>query len=245
MKTEILIGTSGWSYKDWKGAFYPKDLPNTSWIEFYAKSFNTVELNMSFYRTPSDKIVEGWLKKIPRGFRFSLKAHRGITHYGRTGNRESVEMHSELIKKFGKAAVCTLFQFPPSFIYNDENLLRIKALLSLIGKGHDCALEFRHKDWWNDKTYRLLEGRAAFCTVSGLGMPQDLVITAKHIYLRFHGVRYNTLYKDDELKEWAGKVVAAAVTKEKIKRIYAYFNNDYKCYAVRNALTLKELLINA
>jgi uncharacterized protein YecE (DUF72 family) len=245
VKTEFLVGTSGWSYKDWKGVFYPDGIPTTSWIEFYAKTFNTVELNMSFYRTPADKTINGWLKKIPNGFRFCLKAYRGITHYSRLADKGMVERHHELVGKFGRAAVCTLFQFPPSFAFNDDNLSRIDTLLSLFKKEHDYTIEFRHKEWWNEKTYRLLEGRAAFCTVSGLGMPADLKVTSKVIYIRFHGGRYNTLYKDSELNEWSKKIVNAVRMNKGIKRVYAYFNNDYKGYAVKNAITLKELLINA
>ena len=180
---DIFIGTSGWSYKHWKMVFYPEKLPQNRWLSFYAEHFGTVEINMTFYRTPSGKTVAGWLEKSPDDFSFTIKASRYITHVKRTDRiDESVEKLYSLMDQFGRKGRCILFQLPPSFGRDGENVKRIDTLLSMLDRRYDHAFEFRHTSWWTDEGYALLRGRAAFCTVNGLGMPDDTVVTDRIAY---------------------------------------------------------------
>jgi len=240
MKT-LLIGTSGWSYKHWKGVFYPEKLPQNRWLPFYAEHFKTVEINMTFYRTPTEKTVAGWIEKTPDDFFFTIKASRYITHVRRTDSiDESLEKLYSLMERFGRKGICVLFQLPPSFHRDAVSMQRIDALLGMLDRGYYHAFEFRHTSWWTDEGYELLRGRAAFCTVNGLGMPDDTVATDRIAYFRFHGNRYDTSYSDEELSRFAERIIS--ILQEGTERVYVYFNNDLHGYAVQNAKRLRELL---
>jgi uncharacterized protein YecE (DUF72 family) len=241
MKT-ILIGTSGWSYKHWKGVFYPEKLPQNRWLSFYAEHFKTVEINMTFYRTPTEKTVAGWLEKTPDDFSFTIKASRYITHVKRTDTiDESIEKLYSLMEQFGRKGRCILFQLPPSFDRSGENVKRIDTLLAMLDRRYDHAFEFRHTSWWADEGSELFRGRAAFCTVNGLGMPDDTVVTDRIAYFRFHGKHYDTSYSDEELSRCAERITS--LLQEGIERVYVYFNNDFYGYAVQNAKRLRELIL--
>jgi uncharacterized protein YecE (DUF72 family) len=241
----VIIGTSGWSYKHWRGVFYPDNLASGKWLSYYSQHFKSVEINMTFYRTPNEKTIKGWLSKSTAGFIFTIKASRYITHVRMLEDiEESVDKLYSMAKGFDEKGGCILFQLPPSFHQCDDNMQRVDGLLKLLDRRYDHAIEFRHRSWWNDECYELLRGRAAFCSVDGLGMPTDLVVTDEILYLRFHGKRYDSLYADDELREYAVRIKSTTVD-HGIKRIYIYFNNDMNGYAVLNARTLKEILLDS
>jgi uncharacterized protein YecE (DUF72 family) len=231
-----MIGTSGWNYSHWKGKFYPPGLQSRMWLEFYAKEFDTVEVNYSFYRWPSEATMKGWYKRAPEGFKFTMKAPRLITHLKRL-----VDVESQVSDFYGLGDLlkeklgCHLFQLPPSFKRTEENVETLKKFLKILDRKKDNAVEFRHKSWWSEDIYGLLKSHgAAFCTVSGLGMPEDIVTGARTAYLRFHGESYSTRYPESEMKKYARIIRGLDV-----ERTYCYFNNDTNAYAIMNARELK------
>ena len=244
-RPEYFIGTSGWSYDDWIGKFYPKDIKQSEWIKFLAKYFNTVELNMSFYRYPFKNMIIGWRNKLPEGFQMTMKAHRSITHYKKLNQVDDLlERFYSLANLLGDKIGCVLFQTPPSFKKTEKN---IKTLVTFLGKldlHYRNVLEFRHPSWWNEEVYDILKKyRVAFCTVSGLNMMSDAVVTADFAYIRFHGPReaYASQYTEKDLEKWAETIILLA-QHSKLKQIYCYFNNDVQGFAVEDALKLKKLL---
>ncbi|MFO8016429.1 MAG: DUF72 domain-containing protein [Candidatus Woesearchaeota archaeon] len=236
-KTKYLIGTSGWNYQHWKKRFYPEDIPKKDWFSHYARNFNTVEVNYSFYRWPSEKTMRKWHDDAPHDFSFTMKAPRTITHIRKLKNVErQVKDFYKLTSLLKDKCGCHLFQLPPSMSFERDNLARLKDLLEALDGRKDNAIEFRHKSWWDPEVYGLLKQyNAAFCIVSGLGMPKDLEATADTAYFRFHGEGYSTRYSAHEIKEYAERM-----EKLKCRKIYAYFNNDYNAYAVKNAQELRK-----
>ena len=239
---EFLIGTSGWSYEHWVNVFYPQDLKPNEWLSFYSKHFNTVEINMTFYRIPFDNMIKGWINKTPENFIFSIKAPRFITHKKRLNDiEEPMQKLYTMAEKFRNKVQCILFQFPPSFHNTPENIQKIEKLLKLINPDYKHAFEFRHSSWWQNEFCLLINKKAGFCTVNGLNMPEDLMVTADFLYVRFHGERYNTMYSDEFLSKFALQI-KKTVQEYGIKKVFVYFNNDFSGFAVKNALFLKKLL---
>ncbi len=236
----LYIGTSGYSYAHWKGDFYPPDIKAADYLSFYARHFNTVEINYSFYHIPPEKSIQKWRGQVPPDFLFTLKANRQITHRAKLQNVEGItrvmtwRMH--LLKE--KAGVL-LFQLPPSF---SIDLPRLEKFLHTLPQRVRCAFEFRHISWFTEETLTLLkEYEAGFCVLSAPDFPIVVRATAPFVYFRFHGqnqwIHYN--YSDDELRFWAEKIQAF---REEGREVFAYFNNDPEANAVRNALRLKEIL---
>ncbi|MEM2932981.1 MAG: DUF72 domain-containing protein [Candidatus Pacearchaeota archaeon] len=238
------VGTSGYVYWHWQGLFYPSNLPSSKWFDFYAKHFNTVEINMSFYRWPKESTIKSWFyrakkieKETGRPFVYTIKANRLITHIKKLANvKKILNDFYQLIDKVKPYLGCVLFQLPPSLKY-DEN--RLKNFVNILNENYRNVIEFRHTSWWKEKTYKILEDNATFCIVSAPGLPEDFIKTTDIIYVRFHGKKlwYGSNYSDVELKEWAKKIKQA-----KAKEVYCYFNNDFNAYAVYNAIKLKKLL---
>jgi uncharacterized protein YecE (DUF72 family) len=240
---KLFIGTSGWSYDHWVKEFYPVEVDRRGWLSFYCNFFNTVEVNMSFYRFPFPNLVKSWYSKTPKDFNFTFKGNRLITHV------KKFEDVDDLVKKFyslvGLAREklgCVLWQLPPSMHFSPSNLNVLdKFLKNVEGKN---VVEFRHKSWWRRETYDLLRGHdTAFCVVSCPSLPPDIVITSGIAYIRFHGIKawYRHDYTKAELAEWAERIKQAT---EGCKEIYCYFNNDYNAYAPKNGVELRELIEN-
>ncbi len=242
---EYFIGTSGWSYDDWIGKFYPRDIKRSEWIRFLAKYFNTVELNMSFYRFPFKNMLKGWRNKLPDGFQMTMKANRRITHY------KKLKQVDDLLKQFyGLTSIledrigCILFQTPPSFKKTDQSIETLVSFLNIMDHEQKNVIEFRHSSWWDEEVYQILKkNKVAFCTVSGLNMVSDVVVTADFAYFRFHGPEeaYVSKYSEKELEQWAEKI-KLTIEKSKLQQIYCYFNNDVEGHAVEDALKLKQFL---
>jgi uncharacterized protein YecE (DUF72 family) len=236
--TKYFLGCSGFYYNHWRGRFYPEKLAKTKWLEYYADYFNTLEVNNTFYRYPTEKLLNGWYQKTPSNFRFTLKANRAITH---TRKFHSTE---ELTATFYKLAfllqeklLCILFQMPP-FIHKNMQLLK-KIAFQMDPKVTN-VLEFRHKSWWDNEVYNFLEQEGlVFCSVSASELPDLLVKTAPTVYVRFHGLdgMYQGNYTDAELRMWVEKI-----KQQNAEYVFCYFNNDINAYAVKNCLTLKHLL---
>jgi uncharacterized protein YecE (DUF72 family) len=232
------LGTSGWSYPGWRGKFYPPGLPSKEWLPFLARHFRTVEVNMTFYRSPRPDILRSWVERTPADFTLTLKASRQITHLKRLRNVEGdVRNFYRLADALREKLGCILFQLPPS-IALDVELLR--AFLAALSPAYRNVIEFRHDSWYADKVCDLLTAAGVtFCTVSSNQVPSAVNITSPVAYFRFHGLTggYRHNYSDEELRAWA-----ATIKTVKAKDGFIYFNNDYQAHAARNAQTLGEFL---
>jgi uncharacterized protein YecE (DUF72 family) len=232
------IGTSGWSYPWWREKFYPSGLAQGDWLEFYARQFRTVEINMTFYRFPKPETLEAWKARTPQHFLFTLKANRRITHTKKLKNVKSeVRYFDILADSLGDNLGCLLFQLPPSLT---KDLPLLEAFVSDLSPGYRNVIEFRHESWYAEEVFDILRPRnVVFCIVSSAKVPRSAVVTADTAYVRFHGLtgghRYE--YSEEELRQWAGEIKTLAA-----KECYIYFNNDYEAFAVSNALRLGELL---
>jgi uncharacterized protein YecE (DUF72 family) len=198
------IGTSGWSYKEWKGNFYPPKLPADRMLQHYASRFSAVEVNNSFYRTPSEAVLTTWAGEVPEDFRFVMKASRRITHNWRLKDEDgSLPYFLRAVNPLGPRLGPTLFQLPPTF---QKDVPRLRAFLERLPKNWPAAFEFRHGTWFDDHVYQLLADRnAALVAVDedgseGPGAP--LVITASWGYLRLRRSAYDTA----ALERWAATV---------------------------------------
>jgi len=237
----VHIGCSGWNYKDWRERFYPKGLPARRWLEHYAEHFDTVEVNNTFYRLPTLSAVQGWADQSPRGFVFTVKASRYLTHIKRLtdldqGVRRYYERIQPLIdaKKLGPV----LWQLPGNFQRDDD---RLRAALNALPNGRHC-FEFRHPSWFVDEVYDLLRKRRVALVIGDHPERpfQSYEMTAGWTLVRFHyGHRgRNGNYSAREIEEWAKRI---GKWRERTE-VFAYFNNDWSAYAVNNALELKRLL---
>jgi uncharacterized protein YecE (DUF72 family) len=242
----FFIGTSGYNYPHWwNGTFYPSDLPQKKWLEYYTEYFDTVELNVSFYRLPKKEVFEGWYKRTPKKFVFAVKGSRFITHIKRLKDcRESLSLLLDHASPLREKLGVVLWQLPPRFKFQKERLEEFCVLLSTLprSKLHRHAFEFRDESWFCNEAFRILEEfRFAFCIAHGSGLPFIEKITSNFIYLRLHGgeVLYGSNYSDKELKRWAGTIQDWT---KKDKTVFVYFNNDAYGFAVKNALTLKKLV---
>jgi len=236
---KYLVGTSGWNYEDWQGKFYPNNIKKKDWFQFYAKNFNTVEINYSFYRWPKPSTIKKWHKESPKNFKYTLKAPRTITHMKKLKNTEKqVKDFYKLTNLLKNKKGCHLFQLPPFYKPTQHNKNKLKKFLQTLDARKDNCLEFRHPGWWNQETYDLFKKHhITFCIVSGLNMPKNIVQTDDIVYFRFHGQDYATKYTKKQIKNYAQKM-----KKLKCKKVYAYFNNDINAHAVKNSMQLKSII---
>lgn len=232
------IGCSGFHYKHWKGDFYPKDLPEKKWFEFYCGFFNTLELNVTFYRFPRLSVLEKWHQKSPENFLFSVKAPRVITHYKKLHGAASMiqEFYKTVDQGLKEKIGCILFQFPPNFVFSET---RLEQIISSLNHSYKNVVEFRHVSWWQKEVYDVLgKHRIGFCGMNHPDFPDDIIGNTPHLYHRMHGATqlYASNYSKEELDDFANKVRSTPG----IKEAYIYFNNDARGYAVSNAQYLIE-----
>jgi uncharacterized protein YecE (DUF72 family) len=198
---KILVGTSGWSYKEWKGSFYPADLPADDMLRHYAGRLPTVEINNSFYRIPKEKVLLEWAEQVPPEFRFVLKASRRITHINRLSDADdSLAYFLRTVNCLGDRLGPTLFQCPPSLRQNMELL---RSFLGRIPRTWRAAMEFRHASWFDEEVYQAL--RAHDIALVGVDEEEEsapVVPTASWGYLRLR----KAAYEEDELRAWAERV---------------------------------------
>lgn len=195
----LLVGTSGYSYKEWKGNFYPTDLPAKQMLRYYGERFRTVEINNTFYRMPSESVLTNWAKEVPAGFAFVLKASQRITHQQKLKDAgDSVAYLLRVSAALGERLGPLLFQLPP-FLRKD--LPRLQEFLALLPKERRAAFEFRHQSWFDDEVFDVLRGHgAALCIAEAEGDLQvPFVATAPWGYLRLRRPDYG----DQELRDWA------------------------------------------
>jgi uncharacterized protein YecE (DUF72 family) len=237
----VRIGCSGWNYTSWRERFYPKGLPARLWLEHYSQVFDTVEVNNTFYRLPNRDAVANWVNQSPDGFVFAVKASRYLTHIKRLTNMEQgVERYYACIEPLVESPKMgpVLWQLPANFTRDDE---RLAGALEKLPKGRHC-FEFRHESWFNDEVYRLLrKHRVALVIGVTPERPfQTFEMTAGWTFVRFHYGQWGRKgnYSKRELQMWSARI---ADWREQAE-VYAYFNNDWNAYAVRNALEMKRLL---
>ena len=237
---KYYVGCSGWHYEHWRGLYYPGELPKPRWLQFYARQFNTVEINNSFYRLTSEKAFTVWRESTPGDFVFAVKVSRFITHIKRLRNLGSaVENFLSRADFLGEKLGPLLYQLPPNMKRNDEVL---QSFLSSLPPKYHHVIEFRHESWIHDAVFDILrEHNTGLCVFDMPGFSCPLVATSDFAYARFHGSHglYSSRYTDEELSQWAEKIARLG---QNVKASYIYFNNDAEAFAVENAITLKRFL---
>jgi len=254
----IRFGTSGFSYDDWVGPVYPPTLPKHAWLAFYAEQFDTVELNVTYYRLPEKRTVAGWIERTPADFTFAVKAHRSLTHEREQADFPGFRECLAPLVESGKLA-CVLAQFPHSFHANAANRAYLGRLHEGLG-GLPTVVEFRDRAWVGEETFDQLKALGlGFCCVDepnlpGL-MPPVAVATGPVGYVRFHGrnaehwweheqawQRYDYTYRDDELRDWVARLKALD---EQAEVTLVYANNHYRGQSVGTLKQLQSLLAGA
>jgi len=244
-KTDILLGTSGWSYKEWEGSFYQKGEKRK--LRAYTSIFQTAEIDSTFYRIPSKGTVMGWLRYSPSTFVFAAKMPKSITHEKKLGLKGSfkddLEAFLEVMRplQLGGKLACILIQLPPKYDFNPDNL---ELFLKQLDPVFKYAVEFRNLSWMREETWKLLESNdAAYVNVDEPLLPPEVHLTADFAYFRWHGRGktpwFDYRYSPEELDVWVPKIQAAA---PKVKKIVGYFNNHFHGYAPENCLYLIEKL---
>jgi uncharacterized protein YecE (DUF72 family) len=233
------IGCSGFHYPDWKEIFYPAGLPQKKWFDYYCTHFNTLELNVTFYRFPQPRFLENWYAISPPGFDFSVKAPRLITHYKQFLDTERLlnDFYTTTREGLRDKLGCILFQLPSRMKYSQAALDRITGQLdtSLVN-----MVEFRHESWWTKKVIKKLADHGiGFCGHSYPLLPDQVVCNTPVAYYRFHGLPklYYSQYKRAFIEQ-----VVEAVESCKVQKAYMYFNNTATIAAIRNARYMQQLV---
>jgi uncharacterized protein YecE (DUF72 family) len=240
MAKKWYIGCSGFAYKEWKEAFYPKGLPQSKWFSYYTEHFNTLELNITFYRFPTLKSLQAWYDKAPEGFVFSAKVPRWITHYRRFEDTERMtgDFYGLLKEGLKEKMGCVLYQLPGRFEYSKEKLHKMIAQMDY---SFSNVIEFRNEGWWRKDVQQLLKKNTiAFCGVSFPKLPDDAVMNTPIPYYRFHGVP--KLFYSEYSKAFVKKIFKQLNEKKTSKTVYVYFNNTATQAAINNARYLQTLI---
>jgi uncharacterized protein YecE (DUF72 family) len=237
MSEHLWIGTSGYQYDDWRGRFYPEDLPKRQWFAHYARYFDTVEINNTFYRLPGAGTFDQWRDAAPPGFRYALKYSRYGTHLKRLREPEGhIGRFMAVAQRLGPLLGPILVQLPPHF---DADPARLDAFLQVAPADRQWVLEFRDASWLCEEVYRILEQHRAALCIHDLLENHPRRITAGFTYLRFHGLAYGGSYSPQFLTAEARRIRGYLADG---LEVYAYFNNDIGGHAVRNALDLERYL---
>lgn len=236
----VHIGTSGWHYKHWRGAFYPERLPASKWLAWYCEHFDTVELNNTFYRLPPCNALEQWRDSTPDNFCFAAKGSRFITHMKKLKDPEpAVDRFFGAIELLQPKLGPIVFQLPPRW---KPDLERFSHFLSSLSPHHRYAFELRNPEWETPAVFELLRRyRAGYCMFHLAGVQSPMEITADFAYIRLHGPggKYQGSYSEAELRAWARRIGS---WRTQLKDVYLYFDNDDSGYAARNGLLLKEMV---
>ena len=228
------VGTSGYNYPEWKGSFYPERCPAKKMLPYYAERLDTVEINYTFYRLPTERLLAGWSEVTPAGFRFTLKAPRRITHEARlTGCAEITRAFCSAAETLGDKLGALLFQLPPSFRKNVDVLARF---LDTLPAGLSAAFEFRHASWHDSAVVDLLNARgAALCIADSERMSTPVHVTAGHGYFRLRDQGYDEI----DLARWAETISRSTGG---CGDVYVYFKHEEQGAGPRLASRLLEYL---
>jgi len=236
----LRIGTSGYHYDHWKGVFYPENIPKAEWFSYYAKNFDTVEINNTFYRLPSASAFDAWKVQAPNGFCYALKFSRYGSHILRLKKpRATIGKYLRRADRLGKFLGPILVQLPPNWKVNPE---RLDAFLRAAPKDHRWAVEFRDPGWLCEEVFTLLRRHRAALCIHDLIENHPRVLTAGWTYLRFHGDRYRGSYSRQFLTARAAEIEEYLTRK---LDVFAYFNNDAEGWAARNAADLRRYVLAA
>ena len=235
---DFRVGTSGWVYDDWRGRFYPEQLQREQWLAHYGKTFDTVEINNSFYRLPQARTFAGWAEEAPPGFLFAVKFSRFGSHLKRLRDPEgTIGLFLSRAERLGDRFGPILVQLPPNWGVNVE---RLDDFLKVAPKNHRWAIEMRDDSWLCDPVYRVLERHGAALVIHDLIRRHPRVITTDWTYLRFHGVDYGGNYTTRALRTAAARVDE---WRSSGLDVYAYFNNDKLACGVKDAEVLRRYVL--
>ena len=215
---QFHIGTSGYSYKEWKGSFYPEKFPDNEMLKYYGEHLTAVEINNTFYRFPKSAVLENWADQVPDNFKFAIKAPRKITHFKRLKNtEEELGYLFNSINSLGEKLGLIFFQLPPNFKIDLE---RLKSFLEIVPEGIRAAFEFRHETWFDENVYDLLRSRGfALCIADMEDTPvNEIISSASWGYLRLR-----RKYDENELIEWANKIKS-----RKWDQVFVFFKHEEK-----------------
>lgn len=232
------IGCSGFYYKEWKEVFYPKGLAQKDWFKFYCQHFNTIEINSTFYKMPTQKSFEKWYNESHADFLFTIKAPRLITHYKQLKDCKELlnEFYLAVNEGLKEKLACVLFQFPPKYDFTEQ---RLQLLINLLNPTLKNVVEFRHASWWDEKIYsKLAAHNIVFCGQSYPSALSDKVIkNSQTVYYRFHGkpVLYKSEYPFAVIENFAQQIP------KETDKAFIYFNNTWGIGALTNAKQLQGL----
>jgi len=231
---DLHVGTSGYSYKEWKGSFYPEDLSAKAMLAYYGERLNAVEINNTFYRLPKAEVLESWAEQVPDGFRFSIKASRRITHFARLKEeaRDPTEYLLSNLEVLGDRLGVVLFQLPPNLKKDAE---RLAGFLDVLPEGTPAAFEFRHESWNDEQVHELLHARGATLVCADTeesGEDEPIVATAPLGYLRLR----RPGYEDEDLRRWAGHLAATGW-----ERAFVFFKHEDEGAGPAMAARFREL----
>ncbi|PYK13225.1 MAG: DUF72 domain-containing protein [Verrucomicrobia bacterium] len=241
MVSHAYIGTSGWNYKSWRKSFYG-ETPQKQWLRFYAKRFNAIEVNGTFYRLQEKSTFKKWRDETPEGFSFTIKGHRYVTHNKKLLDaQESVIRCRESASPLGKRLAAVVWQLP-SFLKKDAD--RLEKFLHALHhwKTTRHAIEFRHKSWFDDEVSgRLRRHAVAVCMSDAPDWPMWEDVTTDLVYIRLHGHtrKYASSYSNQSLRKWAARIECWL---DENRTVHVYFDNDAEGAAPQNALTLLQML---
>ncbi len=241
MAPRIRIGTSGWHYRHWKDNFYAAKIKVEDMLAFYAGHLDTVEINNSFYRLPTEDAARNWVSQTPENFLFALKASRYITHNRKLNDPErTIAKFMKMAEGFGEKLGPILFQLPPRWGVNAD---RLREFLAVLPRGHQYAFEFRHPSWLTSEVYEILRRfNAALCIFEIAGFRSPVELTADFTYVRLHGPgekAYRGRYSEADLEGWAEYIHKWDTAN---CGMYFYFDNDQAGYAVQNAMELSRIV---
>jgi uncharacterized protein YecE (DUF72 family) len=234
----LRVGTSGFHYDHWRDRFYPGDLARADWFDFYARHFDTVEINNTFYRLPEAEVFASWRERAPRGFLYALKFSRFATHLKRLADPvEPVRRFLGRARRLGDRLGPILAQLPRTMA---PDLDRLRRFLEALDPEHLWVVEFRDRKWLEEVVFELLRRHRVALCIHDLVPRHPQVVTADLVYLRFHGDRNRGSYSPQFLSAQARRI------EDHLSRgqdVYAYFNNDERAFAVENALTLRRYVL--
>ena len=244
MAGKVYIGTSGWSYKHWKGNFYPADVKAPGYLKYLSAHFNCTEINTSFYHLPKPATIKQWTEEVPATFKFCPKMSRYLTQMKKLLDpEEPLSRFFTIFRRMKKKMGPVLLQLPPQLGFHRERTEKFFQVLKRRYASYRFALECRHDSWFTEESVSLMKKfKISFVIAdSGGRFPSGEFITAKDIYVRFHGPdgSYATSYSRTSLRSYAKKCMAWSA---KGHHVWMFFNNDIHGYATQNAETLKKMI---
>lgn len=238
MAKKCHIGCSSFYNYKWKNIFYPENIASKNWFDYYAQHLDAFEINSTFYKFPTLKVMQNWYDRSPKNYLFSVKAPKEITHIKKFQNCEAQLNTFYTVSENGlkEKLACFLFQFPPSFDYADE---RLQSIIQNLNPKYKNVVEFRHESWWNPKIIaKLKSNNIIFCSVSHPKLPEE-IIENEWVYIRLHGnpKMFYSSYSQAYLEN-----LSVQLQKTNLKMAYVFFNNTASDAGIVNALELQKLL---